>query len=269
MKLSPLAVLLLNCGAVSAGIEKPHLSVSVRDGTFSPLEGLDPSVKWSTSGSAGDFDYEVGCDVAARATTDVASLPKSLFAKVGRNVAGWGLSARADVDLDVDSLDHADIDVQASNDDLDLELKVFATAGGTSSVNRLEISKGFDDVLDGKISVNPRYDVQSSSGDVVLSYDGEKTGAKLVASMDDQTLTVSRQITDDDTIAPSVSSSGDVSIQWKRDLDAGSITTTVKPKDSINVKWEDGAWTANIEAPMDGMSVEDMSVNVKRKIDFF
>mmetsp|Transcript_46771 Transcript_46771/g.141683 ORF Transcript_46771/g.141683 Transcript_46771/m.141683 type:complete len:88 (-) Transcript_46771:81-344(-) len=87
--------------------------------------------------------------------------------------------------------------------------------------------------------------------------------------MDDQTLTVSRQVTDDDTIAPSISSSGDVSLQWKRSLDAGQITTTLKPSDSVNVKWEDGAWTANIEAPMDGMSVEDMNVSVKRKIDFF
>mmetsp|Transcript_46770 Transcript_46770/g.141679 ORF Transcript_46770/g.141679 Transcript_46770/m.141679 type:complete len:247 (-) Transcript_46770:81-821(-) len=245
------------------------LQVNVRDGTFSPLEGLDPSIKWSTSGSVSDFDYEVGCDVTARATTDVASLPKSLFAKVGRNVAGWGISARADVDLDADSVDHADVDVRASNDDLDLGLKMLATAGSESSVNKLEVSKGFDDVLDGKISINPRYDVQSSSADVVLSYESEKNGAKLVASMDDQTLTVSRQVTDDDTIAPSISSSGDVSLQWKRSLDAGQITTTLKPSDSVNVKWEDGAWTANIEAPMDGMSVEDMNVSVKRKIDFF
>mmetsp|Transcript_46771 Transcript_46771/g.141681 ORF Transcript_46771/g.141681 Transcript_46771/m.141681 type:complete len:150 (-) Transcript_46771:528-977(-) len=142
MKLSPLALLFVTSGVVSASIEKPHLSVNVRDGTFSPLEGLDPSIKWSTSGSVSDFDYEVGCDVTARATTDVASLPKSLFAKVGRNVAGWGISARADVDLDADSVDHADVDVRASNDDLDLGLKMLATAG-KSFLNETAILASF------------------------------------------------------------------------------------------------------------------------------
>ena len=59
-------------------------------------------------------------------TTDVMSLPRSLWGKVSKDVAGWGLSVRADVEFDDPSL--IDFDVRASNSDFG-SYKMLASTG--------------------------------------------------------------------------------------------------------------------------------------------
>eukprot|EP00587_Corethron_hystrix_P017055 CAMPEP_0113318814 /NCGR_PEP_ID=MMETSP0010_2-20120614/13245_1 /TAXON_ID=216773 ORGANISM="Corethron hystrix, Strain 308" /NCGR_SAMPLE_ID=MMETSP0010_2 /ASSEMBLY_ACC=CAM_ASM_000155 /LENGTH=58 /DNA_ID=CAMNT_0000176217 /DNA_START=22 /DNA_END=195 /DNA_ORIENTATION=+ /assembly_acc=CAM_ASM_000155 len=57
MKISAIALLAV-FGTAAAGA--PELSLNVRDGSFGDLDGLDPTLKWSTSTSTGDLNLEAG-----------------------------------------------------------------------------------------------------------------------------------------------------------------------------------------------------------------
>lgn len=57
------------------------VQISVRDGSFDGLDGLDPTLSWQSSSKAGDLDISYGVEAAARPTTDLASLPRSIWGK--------------------------------------------------------------------------------------------------------------------------------------------------------------------------------------------
>ena len=50
--------------------------------------------------------------------------------------------------------------------------------------------------------------------------------------------------------------------------DDNSVTTTVKPDESIDVEWKDDSWTANVNMPLDGTEIAGSNVNIKREINF-
>mmetsp|Transcript_3153 Transcript_3153/g.4437 ORF Transcript_3153/g.4437 Transcript_3153/m.4437 type:complete len:269 (-) Transcript_3153:138-944(-) len=248
----------------SAGISKPQLSVNVKDGSFEGLEGLDPTLTWATSSSCAGCDLQAGVDVAMKPTTDFLSLPRSIWGSMSRNVASWGLSARTDMDFD--DAKGAKFNLHASNEDFGTEVDVNASLDGVESI---ELAKGFD-ALGGKIDIIPRYDLKSSAGDVKVGYDGGDTSIEVAASASAQKLTLSRQITENHRLAPSISSNGDLALEWEKSLGNGnSITTLVKPNDSVSVKWEDGPSTFAFQSSLDGVSTGGINVSVKRKIDFF
>lgn len=185
----------------------------------------------------------------------------------GVDVGGWGVSARAE--LEGSDLTSAEIEIDASNEELDISVHLEASASPEAvSVNKVEGTAGFD--IDGdRITVNPRYDVGSGSGDVVLSYSKDDTSVEVTASQDDQSVTISQKVDDDNTISPTVARSGDFSVEWKRSLgDDNSVTTTLKPNESVNVEWEDGAWTANVNVPIDGTDITGTNVSIKREVAF-
>jgi hypothetical protein len=108
------------------------LQISVRDGNFDDLDGLDPTIKWEDSSSSGQADLSYGIEAAVRPTTDIASLPRSIWGKVSTDVSGWGVSARADVEgADFGS---ADFEVDAANSVNDIAVKMVASAAGGFNV---------------------------------------------------------------------------------------------------------------------------------------
>ncbi len=135
-------------------------------------------------------------------------------------------------------------------------------------MNKIEVDKRFD-ALGGRFSITPRYSVNSKDADVTLAYNSDDTSVTIDASTSAQKLTVSQVVAEGHRLTPSVTSKGDVSVAWKKDLDGGdSITTTVTPGDKISVKWEDGAWVATFDSPLNGLATEGLSVKVNRKITF-
>lgn len=263
MKLSALAIFAV-IGSTSAG--RPSLSINVQDGNFADIGGLDPSLSWSGESSTGDVDVEYGIEASARPTSDIASLPKNIWGKASTNLNGWGLSARAE--FQGTDFTNAGIEVDASNDDVDLDLHLEASAGSGFSVNRVEATKRID--ADGaNISINPRYNVETEEADVVLSYNKDGTSVELTASQDAQSVTLSRQLDDDNRVAPTLASNGDVSLEWERSLgDDNSITATLKPNDALDLQWKDSAWTANINMPIDGTDITGTNVSIKREVSF-
>jgi len=262
------SALLLN-EAVSVSAGKPSLSVNVKNGDYSGLEGLEPTVEWSTDGKAGEwFDYEIGGGLSIRPTEDASPLPRSLFGKIGRKFGDWGISARAD--LGASESDAADVDFRVENDELDLALKVVGSAGTEScSVGRVQVRKGLT-LFNSSVNITPRYNLKSGSGDVALSCKAGSTGVDIVASLEEQKFALSQKILDNNFISPSFTTSGDFALKVKRNLaDDKSIAATIKPSDSVSVQWTDGDWVADFDAPIDGISLEGISIKVRRKIDVY
>merc|ERR1712157_190103 len=105
--------------------------------------------------------------------------------------------------------------------------------------------------------------------DVVVNYSTDDTNVKLTASADSQEVTISRQIDDDNRVAPTINNNGDISVEWERSLgDDSSLTATLKPNDSLDVEWKDDAWTANVNMPLDGTDITGANVGIKRVVSF-
>lgn len=301
---------LLALAAVVASVDaisRPSLSISVCDGSFDGVDGLDPTLKWSGASTAGDVDLEYGIEAAARPTTDIASLPRKVFGTLKTNVAGWGVSAGANRDMESGA---TDIEVSAANEDADISVKVLASVDG--GVDSVSATKGLD--LDGAaVTITPTYTLASEDAEVVVTYDNgdtnveltasidsqevvikhdmgdtnvqltaskdsqevvldhtmDNTNVKLTASVDNQELTISQQIDDDNKISPTINRNGDISVAWERSLgDDNSLTTTITPDESIDIEWKDDNWTANINAGLSGTSLEGVSISAKRDVVF-
>lgn len=280
MKISVLSLLAV-IGVASAG--KPSVSITVSDGSFAGLDGLDPSISWSGETATGDIDLEYGVDLAVKPTTDLSSLPKKIWGKATTEISGWTASARADVDGT--DFENAKYEVDAVNGDLSIKLS--ASAGG---VHKVEATQSFDS-NGATVTVNPRYNLDTEEADVVINYDAGDTtveltasaesqsvvighvsgdtSLELTASADAQSLTITQQIDADNTISPTITSDGDISLEWERQLgDGNSLSATVKPNESIDVEWNDNDWTANINVPIDGTSVTGANVSIKREVSF-
>lgn len=271
---------------------------------------MDPSISWEGSSNTGDVDLSYGIEAAARPTTDIASLPRNVWGKAKTNVAGWGVSARAERNMQEASDTGVELDLD--NEDADLSIRMVASAGNGFSVNRVEATKGID--VDGaRVTINPRYDLATEEADVILSYDNgstnvkltasadnqeveashnmgdttigvtasvdnqeirldhtiDRTNIKLTASADNQEVTIRQQLDDNNSIAPTINNRGDISVAWERNLgDDSSLTATLKPNDSLDVEWNDGDWTANVNCGLDGVNVEGANVHIKRDISF-
>jgi hypothetical protein len=251
-------------GVAAAG--KPQLSISVKDGSYGGLDGLEPTLSWEGSGSAGDLDISYGIEASAAPTTDIASLPRSVWGKASTSVSGWGVSARAEVDPQ--SPKSAALDFDADNKDLDLSLNLRANAGDGFNVNSIEATKGLD-INGARVTVTPRFNLQNDERDVVVNYSADGTGIKLTASADNQEVTISRQIDDNNRIAPTVNNNGDLSVEWERKLgDDSRLTATLKPNNSLDVEWKDDAWTASVNMPIEGTNINGANVSIKRDVNF-
>jgi len=264
MKFTTVAILAAVFGVANAG--KPQLSIAVRDGSYDGLDGLEPTLAWENSQRSGDVDISYGASAHARPTSDIASLPKSIWGKVSTDVSGWGVSARAETEgLD---FSNANVDLDADNEDMDLNLHLVASAGKDFNVRSIEATKGMD-ANGARVTVTPRLNLEEETRDVVVNYNNDKTNVKLTASADRQEVCFSQQVDGNNRIAPTVSSTGDLSLEWERRLnDDSSLTATLKPNDNLNVEWRDAAWTANVRMPIDGTNINGADVSIKRDVTF-
>jgi hypothetical protein len=260
MKITSQITLLSLLGTTYGGSSNyPSVSIKVQDGSFGAFEGIDPTVSYSTGTSAMGCDLEAGATASIKPTRDIASLPRSLWGKISSDVAGWRVSSRVGI---TDDYTNPSIDLAASSDDLDASITI-------GELNKVELDKGFD-ALGGRISVTPRYNIQSSEAEVTIGYDSDDTTVKVDAtSASTMKLTVSQQVAPGHRLTPSINCGGDVSVAWKKDLSNGdSVTTTVTPGDKVNVKWEDGEWVAQFDSALNGYKTEGLSVRVHRKVSF-
>ena len=212
------------------------------------------------------MDISYGIKASARPTTDLASLPRSIWGKASTDVSGWGVSARAEVE-GVD-FSRANLELDAENEKADMSLHMVANAGKDFNLRSVEATKGFD-ANGARVTVTPRFNIEDDDRDVVVNYNNDRTNVKLTASADNQEVTISQQIDDDNRVAPTVNSNGDLSVEWERRLsDDSSLTANLKPNDSLDVEWKDADWTASVNMPIDGANINGANVSIKRDVNF-
>jgi hypothetical protein len=254
---------------------------------------LDPTLNWAGSAKSGDIDLDYGIEAAVRPTTDIASLPRNVWGKASTNVAGWGVSARGEVDGQDRSSTALEFD--ADNQDADLSIRLTASAGSGFNVQRVEATKGLD--VDGaRVTVNPRYDMESEEADVVLGYDNGKTNVQLTASADNQEVNIKHSLDNtkieltasadnqevqidhqmDNTNVKLTASADNQEVTISQQIDDDNrIAPTVNNKGDISVEWErslgdDSSLTATLK-PNDSLNVEwrdnDWTANVDMPMD--
>lgn len=207
------------------------------------------------------MNFAYGIKAAARPTNDLASLPRSLWGKASTDIAGWGLSARAQVNgLDVAN---TDLEVDANNREADLSFRAIASAGEGFNLRFIEASKSFDS-NGARVTVNPRFNLDDDRRDVIVYYNKDNTNVKLEASPDKKSVTVTQQIDANNRISPSISSTGNLSLQWERRIsDTSSLLAVLQPNESLDVEWRDAAWTAYVNMPLDGTNLRGVNVRIK------
>jgi len=280
--LPPLLISILSLSQTTSAISprpgasssRPQLSITIRDGNFTDLDGLEPTITWENTAFVNDVNIRYGIDLSAR-TTNLSSLPRRIWGRASRIFSDrFALSAR--LDMDVQAMDTIDFELDGEDNENDLKMRVLGWATvakgmGMKSRGRvtfMEFTKGFDN--DGnRITVNPRYNVNQGRGDVVLTYDADDTVVQVTASEHDQVVTISQKLNDENIISPTLSRDGSLSLAWDRKLgDDSSVRTTLNPNRSVEVEWRDAAWTANVNFPMDQSDLTGATVHIKRDVKF-
>ena len=177
--------------------------------------------------------------------------------------------------MNVQRMDTLDFELDGEDEETDLQMRMIGSTSvdpkqtiQSSRVNFMEFTKGFDN--DGnRVTINPRYNVNYNHADVVLTYDADDTLIKVTASKDDQIVTISQKLNNENMISPTIGRDGSLSLAWDRKLgDDNSIRTTLNPNRSVDVEWRDSDWTANVNFPMEENDMRGATVHIKRDIKF-
>jgi hypothetical protein len=202
------------------------------------------------------------------AVADKEALPFNFWGKAKRSIAGWNLSAR--VDGDSSDLNSIDLDLRADSGSTALQVTGNANAENVDvQIGSVKLSQKID-ALGGSWVLSPRYNVQAKRGDVTVAYGFQDTIVSIDANLDKQKVTIRQNIGDATQVAPSISTDGKVELEYRRNVLTGTVTTTVKPNESVGVQWKDGPWQANMKAPLDGglAGLKDgVQMNIRRIVD--
>jgi hypothetical protein len=185
------------------------------------------------------------------------AMPYSVWGKVKKSLMGWSVAAR--VDADSSDLNQMAVDLQLSGGPANTGIQLKGSANGAArsgTVSSVKLTQSVDG-LGGAWTVIPQYNLDSGKGDVKVAYGIAGATVTVDAAGDSQKVTVSKQFGEKNRIAPSISTKGDVELEYSRSIASGSLTTTIKPNNSINVKWQDGNWAANLNAPMAGIEFKE------------
>lgn len=238
-------------GLASANINpEVHIGVSAKD-SQAYAGAFQPSVKWSTEGSVGDYDYEGGVNMRADDLT-TRDVPFNIWGKLRREVGDWDLTAKADTRSD--DLQHLDIRIDAEGGPADTRLRAegsFDTSAQTGNLRNVGVSQSFD-APGGDIRLSPSLDLASGRGDVRLEYENKDTKITLDADQDHQKVTIAQRLDEDNQISPSITSEGDLEVEYRRNVGEGVMTAHYKPHESTRITYEEGPWQATADVPMDG-----------------
>ena len=268
--------------------ESPNVQISLtgrnlKDRPFGGniLGAIKPSVGWdSTTFTAADGQIDLAYGIDVTATTE-GPIRRSLWGKASstRDLAGFDLAGRAEIDLFRDRSLYIDLDVERP--DVDMQMKFMASLrNGRFGVDAITATKELQ-AGNTHITVTPRFDVGNNINDVVVDYTvGGKRNKKsnvfpqtdvtIIASGDAQSITVSQQLDRDNKFSPTLSSTGELSLLWERRLkDDSTVTSVLRPNQSLEVRYtRDDMWEAELELPIDGSSLSQGSISIRKNALF-
>ena len=188
--------------------------------------------------------------------TDAGDMPYSVWGKVKTQIEGWVVSAR--LAAQSDSMSKVAVNVQAQGGPLDTTVTVSSVAdveGGDVTVGALALQQSVD-VPGGRLTVAPTYHVATDQAHLALTYGTDGATIGLSGNLETQKLSVAKSVGSKNTITPTITSNGDVSVAYTRLIQSGALTTTVEPKKAVKVNWSDGKWALNVHAPLVGNMVD-------------
>eukprot|EP00934_Nitzschia_sp_Nitz4_P005775 Nitzschia sp. Nitz4//scaffold304_size22322//13444//14659//NITZ4_008572-RA/size22322-snap-gene-0.2-mRNA-1//1//CDS//3329547073//5765//frame0 len=256
----------LAANASAIAVPKPELSVGLNVGEDQKgsLGGIEPKVKWGTSGEVAGVGVEGGVEMTVQEIDQVPAT--NVWGRLKKSFAGLGeVSVRGA--MDANARDTVDLDVRANG--FGTAVQVIGQASLNSiAVSKVQANKNVD-VMGGTLRVNPKYDVAKAQPDVTLGYSMGNTNVQVEAQK--QKLTVDHGLSDKDRIIPTVDTKGDVTLSYTRSLVGGRISTTWIPNDSVQIRWNDDVYETTIKAPLDGYfkAMRGLKVNMKRTVDMF
>lgn len=269
---SSLLLRLLQCVLIFTlvGASAPKFSLNLQDGVYGGIDALDPTVSWSGSAKKNKVSVSFGAAIRMLPTDNISSLAKGMWAKISSEACGLGFSVKAKVN----GVNFSNIllDMGIKNKKLGTAVYADATIGSkeNSSMDAVQVVKEFIFGC-GVISVNPIFNLKRKGVDVKAFY-SDKNGldVELLASKHFQSITVSSPVDDVSRISPTITSEGDIIIDYERMLRGGnSILTTYKPNKSINVLLKEGPYNLNVFLPLDtALTVSGAHISIKRELSF-
>jgi hypothetical protein len=188
--------------------------------------------------------------VHVQVETKTNNMPYSLWGKAKRTFNGLKMAAR--VDMDSSNLNRFNVDFSMGSRGTGLQLQGVANAETRRlAVSDVSVSQQLE-FAGGTWTVLPRYNVASSEGNVKVTYGVAGASVTIDCQGNKSVLTIAKQLGLKNRVSPSISTDGDVVLEYRRSIAAtGVLTTTVNPDSFLNIKYEDGGWVASMKAPME------------------
>lgn len=235
----------------SSGLGPPNAEINIQvsnpdDESYTGK--FQPSIKWETDGSWNGIDYEGGFSMRAE-DLNTANFPCNLWGSARKTFRNWKL--QANILSKNDQLEAMDLDVIAKGGPHDASLMFHGSVGHRyAEIHQLAVSKSYE-APGGTIHLTPRYNTNTGPG-VLLDYDIDDTTVSLDADRYKQRVKVSQTFADN-TVAPSISTEGEVQLQYRRHIGKdGILDIDYLPNTGTTVRYQHGPWDIVAEMPMDG-----------------
>ena len=212
------------------------------------------------------LNFQAGIDVQIK---DVGSFKESIWGMVTRPFGDFGLTAKAKGSIQDPSSLELSLQLDTPTD-TSLMMEASAGKGGSFGVSKVKAAQTVD-ALGGSLILAPTYDLDASKGDVSVAY-GRDSSSNVQVDVDTDggaKLSLMQRVGENHVLRPSITKAGQFEMNYDTRLDYGTVTTTYKPNNYVNVKWSDGPWEANFNAPMEGYynMKEGVKISVKTKVD--
>ena len=180
-------------------------------------------------------------------------MPYGVWGRVKGSVGDIGLSAK--VETSSGNLNTLGLNVQATAPSgTTMQVAGVAKTDKPSvSIGNVQVTQTVDTNV-GTFAITPKYNLDSGSANVKLAYGRDDTSVTIDANADSQKVTVSQAFGGKNLLTPSITSDGDVEVQYKRSIGSGAATVAVKPGSHVGVTYEDGPWVATVTADLDGLA---------------
>jgi hypothetical protein len=101
--------------------------------------------------------------------------------------------------------------------------------------------------------LSPAYNLVSRRAKINVKYDVRNMRILLDATKNQQRVTVAYFINEANTIIPSITSDGAMSVEYQHAVrDAGLFTARYCPNEATTLQYENGPWIASASIPIDG-----------------
>ena len=198
-----------------------------------------------------DIIRQAGVDVTASQGEKIAEY--SVFGRIKRSLYGWNFKAR--LDTSSDHLQSVDTYFHMEGGPCKSWLTVRGNVASDLTACRLtDIGIAQPLNLRGRIAdLSTKYDMNRNLAECVVSY-SVRDGSVITLGADSgnkQLLSISQRIGKHHELTPTVSTKGDMELEYKLNTDGdGVLSTNYNPKHALTLKYERWPWKSDFKIPV-------------------